>query len=81
MILNRLADCLAAGFAVDEDMPAALHREADDRNFQQFFFGDETRLTRHERGRREDVEEALMIGDEDVAISARRDFRGPRFPP
>ena len=48
MILNRLANCFAAALAVDDDMPAALHREADDWNFQQFFFGDETRIARHE---------------------------------
>ena len=45
---------------------------ADDRNFEQLFFGDEPRLARHERRRGEDIEEALMIGNEDVRLQARK---------
>lgn len=47
--LDRLADFPAAGLAVDYDVTAVLHRIADHRDFQQFFFGDETGLARHER--------------------------------
>ena len=46
--------------------PPCLHREADDRNFEQFFLGDETRIARHEAGDREGVKEALVIGNENV---------------
>src|SRR5271163_2507148 len=68
--LDRLADCLAARVAIDDNVTAALHRVANDRNFEQFLFGDEARLARQERGGREDIEKALVVGNEDVRLEA-----------
>src|SRR5713101_4569450 len=65
-----LANCLAARFAIDRDVSGMLHRVADDRNFEQRFFGDETRFARDVGGDREDVEEALMIGDQDERLES-----------
>src|SRR5579862_6045393 len=64
--LDSLANRLAARVAIDDDVPAALHRKSNDRNLEQLFLGNEPRLARHKRRRREDVEKALMIRNQHV---------------
>ena len=74
MIWIALRISLPPRLAVDDDVTAALHRVADHRDLEQFFFGDETRIARHERGAGEDVEEALVIGDQHVRLQTGEIF-------
>src|SRR5260370_6047577 len=72
--MDYLADGLAAGFAINRNVSGMLHRVANDWNFEQRFLGDKAGLAGYVAGDREDVEEALMIGDQDERLEAGEIF-------